>query len=244
MLNLLQTEFTKLRRRKLVWLMLGTALIMPVLAMLLFGYRGDTNVEPAEFYRWSAFGATLFVILPVVLGVFSTMLMYNETRNDTLKELWMIPVSRLGYFFGKFFMVLFYSLSYMLVTAIGSAVLSIIPGYVAFQWDTIGFLFEKCLEIGALNACAMVPVLAAASIAKGYILPFCLTLVYAFSGFFLMTVNMYAHPICSTAAIVMRNGDIPGVTFSQPLNIVSAVICIVMWGTVSVVLAWFALRRK
>lgn len=244
MLNLVQTEFSKLRRRNLVWLMLLTALIMPILAMLLFWYRGDTNVNPAEFYRWSAFGATLFVILPVVLGMFSTMLMYTETQNDTLKQLWMVPVSRGAYLFSKFFVMMLYSLFYMVIAAIGSAALSIIPGYVDFEWNTLWFLFEKSFEIGFLVAFSMIPILTVASVTKGYILPFCLTLVYAFAGFFLMTVNMYVHPICSTAAIVMRAGDIPGVSFPQPFSLLSAILCIVVWDTLFVIFACLVIKRK
>ena len=52
MLNLVQTEFLKLRRKKLVWLMLAASLLMPVLAMLLFLYKGESGVAPIEFYRW------------------------------------------------------------------------------------------------------------------------------------------------------------------------------------------------
>ena len=69
MLKLIETEFLKLHRRKLVRLMLLAAFIMPVMAFLLFKYRGDTGVDPIQFYKWSAFGYTLFIILPVVLGI-------------------------------------------------------------------------------------------------------------------------------------------------------------------------------
>ena len=231
MLNLIQAEFSKLRRRSLVWLMLLTALIMPILAMLLFWYKGDSNVNPAEFYRWSAFGATLFVILPVVLGMFSTMLMYTETQNDTLKQLWMVPVSRGAYLFSKFFVMLLYSLFYMVIAAVGSAVLSIIPGYVDFKWNALWFLFEKSFEVGFLVAFSMIPILAVAAVAKG-------------AGFFLMTVNMYLHPICSTAAIVMRAGDIPGVTFPQPFSLLSAILCIAVWDTLFIIFACLVIKRE
>lgn len=244
MLELIRTEFLKLRRKKMVWLLLATSPVMPALAALLFWYRGDTNVHPAEFYRWSAFGATLFVILPLVLGVFSTVLMYNEYRDGTLNQLWIVPVSRIGYFFSKFFMILVYSVCYMLVTAISSAILSVLPGYVVFGWGTMWFLFGKCFEIGILTAFSVMPILAVASATKGYILPFCAALVYAFAGFFLMTENMYVHPICSTAAMVMDGGDIPGVTFSQPFHIVPAILCIAVWGLVSAVFANAALKRR
>ncbi|HDO8936203.1 TPA: ABC transporter permease, partial [Clostridioides difficile] len=54
MLKLIQTEFLKLRRRKLIWLMLLSALIMPFFALLYFNYFGKTGVEPTKFYKWSA----------------------------------------------------------------------------------------------------------------------------------------------------------------------------------------------
>lgn len=68
MLRLIQTEFLKLRRRKFVWIMMLSALIMPFLAFLLFKYAWKTGVEPIQFYKWSAFNYTMFIILPVVLG--------------------------------------------------------------------------------------------------------------------------------------------------------------------------------
>ena len=52
MLKLIETELLKLRRRKLLLIMLLAALIMPFFAMLLFRYKGETGIDPLEFYRW------------------------------------------------------------------------------------------------------------------------------------------------------------------------------------------------
>jgi len=54
-------------------------------------------------------------------------------------------------------------------------------------------LMKKCLEIGVITAFAMLPILAIAASQKEYILPVCITLVYAFLGFMIMTINMYLH---------------------------------------------------
>ena len=51
MLKLIETELLKLRRRKLLLIMLLAALIMPFFAMLLFRYKGETGINPLEFYR-------------------------------------------------------------------------------------------------------------------------------------------------------------------------------------------------
>lgn len=40
LLNLIQTEFLKLRRKKMIWVMLLVALIMPFFAYLYFSYLG------------------------------------------------------------------------------------------------------------------------------------------------------------------------------------------------------------
>lgn len=244
MLNLIQTEFLKLRRKKLIWFMSLAALVMPFFAMLYFGYLGKTDVPPIQFYKWSAFGYTLFIILPFVLGMLGTMLMHNEKQNDIQKQLWVIPVNKIGYLFSKFFVIIMYSVLFMLINAVASALFSVLSGSVAFSLGSILYLFEKCLEIGLLTSFAMLPILAIASMAKGYILPICITLIYAFLGFILMGINEYLHPLTSVAVIIMRNGDMPGVTFTQAINLPAAFLCIGIWDAVAVLLAVISLRKK
>lgn len=244
MLKLIETEVLKLRRRKMVWLMLLASLIMPFMAFLLFNYRGDTGVEPIEFYKWSAFGYTLFIILPVILGIFCTMLIHEEKQSDLLKQLWIVPVGKLEYFFSKFSVMLIYSVGFMLFTAIATILFSVLPGYVSFEWESVLYLLERCLEIGVLTALAMLPVLAIAVSRKGYIFPVCITLVYAFCGFIFMSINMYLLPLTSMAVILMRNKDIPGIAFSQTINIPMAFLCICIWGITAVLLAKIALKEK
>ena len=82
MLKLIQVEFLKLRRRKFIWLMLLAALFMPLAAVFYFASVKGTGVEPIEFYKWTAFSYTPWIILPVVLGMLCTMLMYNENQYD------------------------------------------------------------------------------------------------------------------------------------------------------------------
>lgn len=243
MLKLIQTEFLKLRRGKFIWIMLLAALIMPFFALLYFNYFGKTGVDPALFYKWSAFSFTPWIILPVILGVLCTVLMRQENQYDMLKQLWIVPISKMGYLFSKFFLVLMYAICFMLITAVASVVFSVVPGYVTFEWESVLYLLKKCLEFGVLTAFAMLPILAIAASQKGYIFPACITLVYAFSGFILTTVNMYLHPLSSMGVIVMRNKDIPGLIFTQPINIPLAFFCIFIWDIVAVLLANIALRR-
>lgn len=244
LLRLIQIEFLKLRRRKFVWIMMLSAFVMPFLAFLLFKYTKKAGVDPVQFYKWSAFGFTMFIILPFVLGVLCTMLMYDENQYDMLKQLWIVPISKMGYFFSKFFVVLIYSICFMLITAAASVIFSVLPGYVIFDWGSVLFLLKKCLEIGVITAFAMLPILSIAVSQKGYILPVSIELVYAFLGFILMTINMYIHPLSSMSVIVMRNGDIPGLAFTQAININLALLCICVWDITAILIANAALKRR
>lgn len=244
MLKLIQIEFLKLRRKKLVWLMMLATLFMPFFAMMYFKYTGGTEVAPMQFYKWSAFGYTTFIILPFILGVLCTMLVYEENQHDMLKQLWIVPVNKMGYFFSKFFIVLIYSISFMLLTAVASILFSVLPKIAVFEWGSVLSLFQKCLEIGIFIAFSMLPILAIATSQKGYILPICITLVYAFLGFAIMSINMYLHPLSSISVIIMRNRDIPGLIYTQAINIPLAFLCICIWDVVAVLFANISLRKR
>ena len=192
MLRLIQAEFLKLRRKKFIVLMLLSALFMPLLAVFYFRSADKTVIEPLQFYKWTTFSYTAWIILPVVLGLVSTMLMYDENQNDMLKQLWIIPISKTGYFFSKFIVVLSYSVCFMLLTAIASVFFGMLPGYITFEWNSISYLFKKCIEIAILTAFSILPLLAVAAAGKNYILPVCVTLVYTFLSLWLIcTYTLY-----------------------------------------------------
>lgn len=241
--KLVQIEFYKLRRKKFIWLMLLFALVMPFFAFLYFGYLGKTNIEPTLFYRWSAFGYTLFIILPFTLGLFGTMLMHDENRYDMLKQLWIVPVSKMGYFLSKFFVVLIYSICFMLITAFASVLFSVIPNYVLFEWSSILFLLERCLEIAILTSLAILPILAISALQKGYIFPICVTLIYVFAGFLITPINSFLHPISCISVIVARDGAISGLTLPQT-SIPIALLSICIWGIASVLVANIKLSKR
>lgn len=243
MLKLVEVEFCKLRRKKVMWIMLLAAFVMPFFAFLYFGYLGKTNIEPALFYKWSAFGCTLFLILPFILGFLSIMLIHDENQYDMLKQLWIVPVSKIGYFFSKFFIVFLYSLCFMIINAAASVLFSVIPNYVAFEWNSIAFLVERCLEIAGLTAFAALPVLAVTVSQKGYIFPMCITLIYIFAGFFITPVNSYLHPLSCISVIISRGGAVPGIALLEP-NLPLAFFSMCVWGIASVALAVVTLGKR
>lgn len=178
----------------------------------------------------------------IILDVMMPDMNGFQVLQDMLKQLWIVPVNKMAYFFSKFAVVLVYSICFMLVTATASILTGVLSGYIPFDSESVLYLLRKCMEISLLTAFAVLPVLAVAAAQKGYILPVCLTLIYTFLGFILLMVNMYLHPLSSMTAIVMY--DIPGVVFDQPLNIPAAFLCIGVWAAASAVLANVALVRR
>ena len=242
MLKLIQIEFLKLRRRKFIWLMLLASFCMPVFALYFFYRMGENCIDSIQFYKWTAFSYTPWIILPVVLGILCTMLIYDENQYDMLKQLWIVPVSKMGYFFSKFFVVLIYSVLFMIITAVVSIMFGVLSGYIVFDWESSLYLLKKCFGIGIIAAFSILPILAIAVSQKGYILPVCITLVYTFLGFILLMINMYLHPLSSMTVIVMH--DIPGIVFRQATNIPLAFLCICIWDIVAVLFADIVLNRK
>ena len=135
MLRLIETEFYKLRRKKSVWMMVLAAFLMPALSVCYFG-----------FYKWSAFGYTTWIILPVILGIFATIIVYEEKRLQIVRQIWLVPVKEESYFFSKFCMVLVLSVGFMMLTAVASVLCSVLPGFVPFRLEDMMYLFEKCME--------------------------------------------------------------------------------------------------
>ncbi len=244
MLNLIQTEWMKLRRKKMVWFMLLAAFIMPFFAYVYFNYFKTKGIDPMAFYKLSIFGYTPFIILPFVLGIFCTSLMHDENRYDMLKQLWIVPVSKMGYFFSKFIVVLIYSVIFMLISAVAAVLFSVLPGFVAFDPQSVFFATERCLEIAVLTAFAVLPILAVAVSQKGYIFPVCVTLLYVFLGFFITSISMYLHPVSSISVIIARSGNIPGLAFAQNINVPQALLCILIWSVLSILLAACSLRKR
>ena len=160
-----------------------------------------------------------------------------------LKQLWIVPISKMGYFFSKFFVVLTYSICFMFINAFATVLFGVIPNYVVFEWSSILFLLERCFEIAVLTAIAILPILAVSASQKGYIFPICITLLYVFAGFLITPVNTWLHPISCIMVIIARNGAVPGMTLPQssvPLELLS--ICV--WGIASVLFANLRLSKR
>ena len=193
MLNLVQTEFLKLRRKKMVWFMLLATFIMPFFSFVYFNYYDARGIDPVAFYKlvrlWIVPPLLFF---PFVLGVFCTVLMHDENRYDMLKQLWIVPVSKMGYFFSKFIVVLVYSIVFMLISMPWLRFYSASFAWICCFWMAECWVFgrkvfgDRCVD----RFCCYAGFSHCRRQAKGYIFPVCMTLLYVFLGFFITSISM------------------------------------------------------
>lgn len=114
MLNVVRVEFSKLRRWKLLRVLPLLSLVLPAITFSYFATHPDYLTDMG-LYKQALFSFNIFLILPAILGVLASMLVYNEQRCDVLKQLWIIPVSKGGYLFAKWVVVLTVSLAFMML---------------------------------------------------------------------------------------------------------------------------------
>ncbi len=241
MLNLVRAEFIKLKRKRSVWFMLLASWIMPILSTIYF-YDTDISNDSMKYFKWTMLSYNLWLILPTLLGVFATMIVNVESEYGVFKNLWLIPLGKLKLLFSKFLTLVIYSFMFMCLSTLLTIVLGITIHKISFQSEMYSFLIHKCLEISVFTSISMFPILSIAFLQNRYLLPICLSIVYAFSGFILLMVNMYVHPLSSVTAIVLRG--VSKVILPEEINIIKAIFCISIWVVASMGITIHLLKRR
>lgn len=119
------------------------------------------------------------LFLPIVLGMFATTLFFDEHKNDTMKELLIIPITKVQLYFSKVAVVILMSVGLCLITfllcVVGGLIAGGFPDLNAQTLMDAGLLY---LAGGILIPIAMLPIVFLSALSKGYILPIGATLLY------------------------------------------------------------------
>ena len=218
MLNVVRVEFSKLRRWKLLRVLPLLSLVLPAITFSYFATHPDYLTDMG-LYKQALFSFNIFLILPAILGVLASMLVYNEQRCDVLKQLWIIPVSKGGYLFAKW-----------------------VVGFLSWNGEMMAFVLYKGIEAAVLEAVAVIPILALAVSHKGYLLPCCAAIIYAFLGFIVAQTNPYLIP--SACAVLCISRDLPNVVMPCAYQPFFAVLCFGGWAVASGIYAYHGLSEK
>lgn len=128
-MTMIETELRKWKRNKIVWGILALTILLAV-----FAINRACSISRSSPYMDSfgdlytlAFKNLTSLFLPIVLGMFATTLFFDEQKNDTLKELLIIPISKAQLYFTKVAVVILMSVVLCMVTFL----LSVLGGFVA-----------------------------------------------------------------------------------------------------------------
>jgi bacitracin transport system permease protein len=257
MWTIIQTEISKLKRKKMT---LGIFALTTLLAI--FAIERACSISRSSRYMDSfgdlytmAFKNLATVFLPIVLGMFATSLFFDEHKNDTLKELLIIPVSKGQLYFSKVITMFLLSLVLCLYTY----AFTILGGFIAggfpdLNMQTIREAFILFAEGGILVPLAMLPIVFLAVLGKSYLLPIGATLLYLLPVIILPAPLMGIHPLASALCVYSFSSPMAAdmvYGLSQVVEGTSSIskyeICLismVIVGIISSVLSVIALKKQ
>ena len=203
-MTIIATEIQKWKRNKIVWCILALTLLFGA-----FAIERACSIARSSPYMDSfgdlytlAFKNLSSLFLPIVLGMFATTLFFDEHKNDTLKELLIIPITKAQLYFSKVAVVILMSVGLCLITFLLCVVGGLIAGgFSDLNAQTLmdaGLLY---LTGGLLIPIAMLPIVFLATLSKGYILPIGMTLLYLVPVVIAPAYLTGIHPLASVMGI-------------------------------------------
>lgn len=181
MLKLIICEFTKLKRKKFVSLVILSAFLFPIPLSLFMSmprfveeYGDKTQLFNGYFSSVIGFGVEL--LLPCVIGVIAAMLFFMERDHDTFKSLRTIPVTSTQMIFAKITVLFIFGIIFSLSSAIAAA----ICGSLLAEVNEIAYKFFMAVETGIFVTAGTLPlVVLVVFFSKTYIFSVLLCVFYA-----------------------------------------------------------------
>lgn len=203
-MTIIATEMQKWKRNKIVWCILALTLLLGALAIerACSIARSSPYMDNFGDLYTMAFKNLSSLFLPIVLGMFATTLFFDEHKNDTLKELLIIPITKVQLYFSKVAVMILMSVGLCLTTfllcVVGGLIAGGFPDLNAETLIDAGLLY---LVSGLLIPIAMLPIVFLATLSKGYILPIGATLLYLVPVVIAPAHFMGIHPLASVMGI-------------------------------------------
>ena len=163
MINLIQAEFSKLKRQKTILTIMGVLLLFWV-GMTFWNYHVPQK-SFEDFYM--KYGSYIAMLLPFLPGLLFIKIYHAEYQNDTLKELLQIPISMSQLFYAKILFLFLTAVIIMLLNClliIISAVICKVTDISAYQ--TL-MLIRFFLTIALSMPFAMFPVFLITALTSG-----------------------------------------------------------------------------
>jgi ABC-2 type transport system permease protein/bacitracin transport system permease protein len=237
-MTIISTEMLKWKRNKTV---LGIFILTAILGIFAVERAFSISRSSSLMNSFSdlytlAFKNLTSLFLPIVLSMFATTLFFDEQKNDTLKGLLIIPISKTQLYFSKIAVVIFMSLALCLLTF----AICILGGFLAGGFTDLNT--ETILQAGLLFL---------ATLAKGYVLPIGAALLYLVPVVLIPSGIMGLHPLASVMGIYpyissdaaeMVKKWAGGIEITISPNI--CLISLLVIGSISAIASVLALRKQ
>ena len=158
--KLVRCEFSKLKRKKFIWLVVLSAFLFPVpltVLMTMPQTAGQYDSKTAVFNDYFQFvmGYGVELLLPCIIGVIAAMLFFMERDNDTFKNLRTIPITSRQMIFAKIIVLFFFGILFSLT----SALIAILCGSLIAEVSSIAYRLFFALEMGIFITAGTLPLI-------------------------------------------------------------------------------------
>lgn len=168
-MTMIVVELQKWKRNKTVWSIFALTFLLGIFAVnrACSISRSSPLMDQFSDLYTLAFKNLTSLFLPIALGMFATTLFFDEQKNDTLKELWIIPISKSQLYFSKVAVIILMSL----ILCVFTFAICVGGGFIAgdfpdFNTSTVLQSFVLYLLGGGLVPIAMLPIVFMATSSK------------------------------------------------------------------------------
>lgn len=202
MTNLIQTEFSKLKRQKTIFIITG-ALLLFWAGMTFWTYHVPQK-SFEDFYM--RYGSYIAMLLPFLLGLLFIKIYHAEYQNNTLKELLQIPISMNQLFYAKILFLFLTSVIIMLLNCLLVVVSSAICRVAEIDIYQILMMIRFFLLIALTMPFTMFPVFLVTVLAsRNTIFSSTVCFIYSLAGIIGVSQLAGIHPISSMLNILFSN---------------------------------------
>ena len=202
MINLIQTEFSKLKRQKTIFIITGVLLLFWA-GMTFWNFHVPQKSFEDFYMKYSSY---LAMLLPFLLGLLFIKIYHAEYQNDFLKELLQIPVSMNQLFYAKILFSFLAAVIIMLLNCLLIVVSAVICRSTDIGVYQILMLIRFFLLIALAMPFTMFPVFLVTALVSGNtIFSSTVCFIYSLSGIIGISQLAGMHPLSSMLNILFGN---------------------------------------
>lgn len=239
MVNVVRTEFRKLKGSNILWICLAGCFILPV--MSLFVGKNITRPDGWVEYCTQSMWMSIFLLWPCIFGLMGTYIFTRERIENTYKNLFIIPVGRVSLALSKLLVLL----SVILGITFLSYILNLAGIFIGVELSFYEFLqgLVTYLLAGLLTFIAMLPVMFIVLMSKkGFLVSVCVTFIYAFLSFIGIWSPMLSSVLPIISILRICNITALSIEYSFPMSVNLIVMAVI--GFVSLIGIIYAAKKQ